>query len=271
MKIAIFIDGKNFYKGYEKHARGRRINFPRLASWLVERAGGALLVGCHYYTGVESGPSALEDGAARLGGFLRMLEMQRGYFVHSLPRKLETTRCPSCGAEHSYTAEKEVDTTMVADMLQQAAVGAFDALVLVSGDADLAPAVEGVRSFGKVVFVASWGEHGMAPRVRRAAFDHIDLLSGLPEFDEGVPPPRPAEEPGDDEFDRLLLQQLRLAEDQFRGGYVGLSYFLRRWRAEGFTTAEAERQRALERLVQAGKLELYVADDGSRALRSAPQ
>lgn len=279
MKIAIFIDGKNFYKGFEKHARGGRINFPRLATWLVEQAGGTLLVGAHYYTGIEPSGSAVEEGAVRLDKFLRVLEMQRGYFVHEFMRKPESQRCPSCDAEHFYTVEKEVDTTIVADMLRMAAVGAFDALVLVSGDADLAPAVEGVRSLGKLAFVASWGGHGLAPRIRRASFDHIDLLTGVATFnderttlkgpEEAVTKPAP-DAVSEAALDQLFLTQLRLAESHFRsGGFVGQSYFLRNWKAEGFTESEGDRLRALTRLLAAGKVESYDTPEGHRALKSA--
>ena len=70
---------------------------------------------------------------------------------------------------------------MVADMLRLAAVGAFDILVLMSGDADHAPAVEGVRALGRQAYVATWGGIGLSRRIRRAAFDHIDLCDSLVE------------------------------------------------------------------------------------------
>ena len=101
MKIAIFVDGKNFYMGCQRYAAGRRLNFPRLATWLKEQAGGSLLVGCHYYTGIENN----ERGASLLG-FLAMLETQRGYFVHRFPRKTESFQCGNCGETHVFTREK---------------------------------------------------------------------------------------------------------------------------------------------------------------------
>jgi len=103
--------------------------------------------------------------------------------------------CAACGAENRYTQEKEVDTTMVADMLRLAAVGAFDVLVLVSGDSDHAPAVEGVRMLGRQAYVSTWGRAGLSSRLRKAAFDHIDLLEGLSSFEDeqGSSPPAPPE------------------------------------------------------------------------------
>jgi len=79
-------------------------------------------------------------------------------------------------------------------MLRLAAVGAFDVLVLVSGDSVHAPAVEGVRAIGRQAYVSTWGRVGLSSRLRKAAFDHIDLLDGLSSFedaDEGSSPPAP--------------------------------------------------------------------------------
>ena len=157
MRVAIFIDGKNFYAGWKDRAGGRRIDFGEMARWVVTRAGGQALWGAYYYTGVETGPAASTEGQLKLTGFLDMLEMQPGFFVERFPRKANTFQCAACGAENRYTQEKEVDTTMVADMLRFAAVDAFDVLVLMSGDADYAPAIEGVRAIGKQAFVATWG------------------------------------------------------------------------------------------------------------------
>lgn len=87
---------------------------------------------------------------------------------------------------------------MVADMLRLAAVGAFDVLVLVSGDSDHAPAIEGVRAIGRQAYVSTWGRAGLSARLRKAAFDHIDLMEGLSQFEDAegaLPPVPPGSEP----------------------------------------------------------------------------
>ena len=75
-----------------------------------------------------------------------MLETQPGFFVHTFKRKIGSITCADCGAENRYVLEKEVDTTMVAHMVQMAAQNSFDILVLMSGDADYAPAIAGSRA-----------------------------------------------------------------------------------------------------------------------------
>jgi uncharacterized LabA/DUF88 family protein len=191
MRVAIFFDGKNFHAGYRETARGAniRLDFPELARWLVDRVGGTRLWGAHYYTGIERGEDALTAGQQGLAKFLQMLEVQPGYFVHRFNRKVMHRPCAECGAETAFSHEKEVDTTMVADMVRLAAVDGFDILVLVSGDADLAPAVEHVRDLGKQVFVATWGRTSLAARLRQASFDHIDLQAGLAAFGTVQPLP----------------------------------------------------------------------------------
>jgi uncharacterized LabA/DUF88 family protein len=198
MRVCIFFDGKNFHSGWRDEANGRRLTFPKLSKWLVDRVGGSLLWGAYYYTGIEMGPAAVTEGQKKLAGFLDMLELQPGFFVKRFPRKTTMFQCAACGAENRYTQEKEVDTTMVADMLRLAAVGAFDVLVLVSGDSDHAPAIEGVRAIGRQAYVSTWGRAGLSARLRKAAFDHIDLMEGLSFFEDAegaAPPVPPASEP----------------------------------------------------------------------------
>lgn len=182
MRVVVIFDGKNFYSGLKSAVGVVRLDFPKLADWLIARTGGTVLWGAHYYTGVERGEEAESEGQKALVSFLNALELQPGYFVHRFPRRADRRRCPHCQQEIRFTQEKEVDTTIVADMLRLAAVDGFDILVLVSGDGDLAPAVENVRALGKKVYVATWGRDSLAPRLRQACFDHIDLRAGLDDF-----------------------------------------------------------------------------------------
>jgi hypothetical protein len=177
------------------------------------------------------------------------------------------TNCPTCGADIRYTQEKEVDTTMVADMLRYAAVDAFDIAVLMSGDADYAPALEGVRAVGKQAYVASWAGAGVSQRVRRAAFEHIDLVSGLPHFSrEGDVDRAPT---ADDHVRQLqvFIDELRTAEERFSGGYVGLGYFVMRWRSPVLEQTPEGRRALLDELVAEGRVEIYDAPDGAQAIR----
>ena len=293
MRVGIFFDGKNFYSGWRATAEGTTIDFVRLSEWLVARVGGSRLWGAYYYTGIETGESAKTEGQRKLVGFLDQLELLRGFFVHRFPRKARRRRCEKCGAINVYSQEKEVDTTMVADMLRLAAVDAFDAAILVSGDSDHTPAVEGVRTIGKQVFVATWGKEGLSARVRKAAFDHIDLTDGLRHFaltPKAVAPALPAKSPpatpvratvsdgqlgsglsqsvdgGDAEA--VFMQELAHAESRFKDGYVGVNYFLRKWKSPKLALDFQARNRILQKLLDKGKVETFNAPDGSKGLRT---
>ena len=162
---------------------------------------------------------------------------------------------------------------MVADMLRLAAVGAYDILVLLSGDADHAPAIDGVRALGKQAYVASWGGAGVSQRIRRAAFDHVDLLQGLTIFERS---PRDEESAdllleNDDVRERAqhnFLEELRIAEQKFDGGYVGLGYFVTRWRSSTLDPNPEFRRAILDLLVDEDSVEIYDAPDGAQAIRT---
>ncbi len=291
MRIAIFFDGKNFHSGWRATAEGLTVDFTKLSQWLVGKAGGSRLWGAYYYTGIETGEASSQESQRWLVKFLDKLEFLPGFFVHRFPRKARQWRCENCGSIARYTQEKEVDTTMVADMLRLAAVDAFDAAILVSGDSDHAPAVEGVRTLGKQVYVATWGQERLSSRIRKAAFDHIDLKDGLGVF---ASTPQPVDSPrpiapvriaaiqtampdgqikairgdGSEDAESAFLQELACAENRFKGGYVGVNYFLKKWKSRRLSEDFQARNRILQKLMGKGRIETFDAPDGKKALRA---
>jgi len=274
MRIALFIDGKNFYAGWKDKGSSKKIDFTKMAAWLVKQAGGSHMWGAFYYTGIETGSNANSEGQQKLIAFLDMIEMQPGYYVKRFPRKSQSFQCEHCGKDNHYTQEKEVDTTMVADMLRMAAVDAFDILVLVSGDADYTPALEGVQAIGKQTYVATWSGAGLSSRIRKAAYAHIDLINGLDEFgytDDSVHPEscNNENEPSysiEDEYD-VFVSEVKRAQQKFEGGYVGASYFVSRWGSDLISNSPNERRKILDHLVEQGRIDLYDAPDGKKAIR----
>ncbi len=291
MRVALFFDGKNFYSGLKDQAPSSVIDFKKMSQWLVERVGGSHLWGAYYYTGVETG-QVRNEGQIKLAGFLDMLDLQPGFFVKRFPRKVQSFSCHSCGTINRYTLEKEIDTTMVADMLRLAAVDAFDVLVLMSGDADLTPAVSGVRAIGKQAYVATWGKTGLSARIRKAAFDHIELLDGLDSFGrnnnggqssfagesvsnygESSGGWRRSEESHElkgqnDEHDmNVFLEELSRAQQTFYSGYVGMNYFIKRWQSDQFVDQPDRRRYLLDMLADQERVEVYDAPDGNKAIR----
>lgn len=284
MRVALFFDGKNFYSGWREATKGRRIDFSKLANWLVRKTKGTSLWGAYYFTGIEeSAPGQASDVQQKLHGFLDMLETQPGFFVHSFKRRVGSVTCQECSTENRYVHDKEVDTAMVASMMKLAATDAFDTMILMSGDSDFAPAIKGVRALGKQVFVSSWGGTGVSKKVRSVAFDHIDMLEGLAEFereeimygdssieeisfDEADTPVEIQEITGDEAMD-AFISELQQAQNKFDGGYVGLGYFLTRWRSPFLDSTPDVRRHVLDKLLAEGFVETYNAPDGALAIR----
>lgn len=277
MRVALFIDGNNYYRALRDFDQTLEIDMDRLAGWLTRAAGGRLarFVGAYYYTGVHDGPGDLP-----LNGFLSSLETMTGYFVRREPRVRRSSTCKSCGKQQDYFTEKRVDTRLVAEMLQLAAVGAYDVACLLSGDDDFQPAVQAVGALGKQVFLATWPGQGVARELRAGSFGVIDLGEGVAEFSTGrrrspqpfpVPPhgggcpPQAQFVPAVDSAGvptsagRALLDEIKNVQSQLP--YVGRWYFCNRWRGTGLPMDPAVRERMVDDLVAVGWLQPHSATD----------
>src|SRR5437773_4921049 len=178
MNVKIFFDGQNFYRALLRYDESLRVDYDRLATWITQAVGApsAVFCGAYYYVGISA------DAPPLVEGFLKGLELRPGYFVRREPRVRRAGRCPSCGVDYEYTTEKRVDTRLVAELIQYAANGAFDAAVLVSGDDDFVPAVEAVNALGKQVWVATWSAEELSSDLRVRCFGQIGLSEGIPAF-----------------------------------------------------------------------------------------
>src|SRR6266581_2541773 len=269
MKVAIFIDGQNFYRSLQRFDETLRVDYDRLAQWIVETVGGAgaTFGGAYYYVGVSA------DAPAQVAGFLKGLELRPGYFVKREPRVRRSGRCPQCGAEYEYTTEKRVDTRLVADLIHYAANDAYDAAVLVSGDDDFVPAVEAANALGKPVWVATWSAEDLSKDLRVRCFGHIHLSDGVSAFRVERRPHERA--PGRAAASRLAppaaglaassqlergLEELQRAEARLP--HVSRGYFVMRWKSHALPPVGSEREALVQQLVGAGLIEELEITDG---------
>lgn len=269
-KVAIFVDGKNFYEGLRASGLTNKIDFKAMSDYVVNKVHGVVLTGLHYFTGiepinhnsdVEEKEKEKEQRKSGLDGFLSFLETQPGCFVYRFPRRVRRGNCEKCGHEHSYTEEKAVDTSLVATMIRQAAIDAFDAAVLCSGDADHTPALEALRDLGKPTWVATFACHGLSRRLRQAAYGHIDLSLSHDQYAEID------EEKDDSEYD--VVAAVKEAELYFGDErYVGFNMFTKDWRSENLPKDINRRKQLIQNAIDAGEIEGYEADDGCRAIRT---
>ena len=278
MNVKIFFDGQNFYRSLLRYDESLRVDYDRLALWITEAAGGtaAAFCGAYYYVGISA------DAQPLVEGFLKGLELRPGYFVRREPRVRRTGGCSACGREYEYTTEKRVDTRLVAELIQYAANGAFDAAVLVSGDDDFVPAVEAVNALGKRVWVATWSAEELSSDLRVRCFGQIHLSEGIPAFK--VDRPRYADrerfEPGPRGYSRMPPRPVRpsapelaferglaeLQRAQTRLPHVSRGYFVTRWRSHQLPPAGQERELLVQQLIEAGLAEEFEVTDAEGRL-----
>jgi len=91
------------------------------------------------------------------------------------------TACPACKSPLKGTVEKGVDAAIITDLLSLAFDDNYDTAILVSGDADYAPAVEYIqKKTDKQIVQAFFKEHG--DQLRTACWDHIFFEDVMPKL-----------------------------------------------------------------------------------------
>ncbi len=272
MRVALFFDGKNHMKDLRRAASERWIDHGALAKWVVEQVGGTRMVSAFYYTGV---PNPNEDGGGTekhaLADLLEDLERKPGFFVRRINRRTNSRDCPHSRQTVTYTEEKMVDTSLVVDLVLLAARDAFDVAVVFSGDLDVQPALEALRSMGKPCWIATFGDGGLSKSLSRSAWHTIDLLPHLDAFAfpelETAPERWVPDAP--EQLDQEMKRELRRAEAHFGagGGFVGAHYFIHRWKGHAIPDGPEERRQSLQRLMATREVETYVMD-GKTAVRT---
>ncbi|MDR7549493.1 MAG: NYN domain-containing protein [Armatimonadota bacterium] len=160
-RAMVFIDLMNLYKSLESLGVGTNIDYHKLALKLAEPH--RRLIRCYVYTGSYDQVRERDKYAAQVRFFNR---------VYRMPFVMLKTR-PLLFRAGDYV-QKGVDTLIATDMVSMAFLNHYDIAFLVSGDGDLAPAVEAVKAAGKQIVVAAF------PRSRSSAVgqaaDHEILL-----------------------------------------------------------------------------------------------
>ena len=142
-RVAIFIDGSNFYHAVKEQRNDVRVDFEFLVDSLV---GGRVLFRVFYYNAlpVDDNNDMYEQQKSFFEkiGALPYFEVSLGY----IDRKLQ----------------KGVDTKMTTDMVVYAMRDTYDTAIIISGDGDFAIPAEVIKSEGKHVeqaFYPGWGKH----------------------------------------------------------------------------------------------------------------
>lgn len=173
-RVAIFVDGSNFYHALKSRFRNTSLRFEKLASKLIDRVPDRRLLRIYYYNAVHDQAS---NGAAYARQQRFFDSLRRTPYLTLCLGRLERRRIDYDALdldaekrrqveavlgrplpEFTYV-EKGVDTQLAVDMVKLAVANTYDVAVLVSGDGDFAPAVEFIKQLGKHVElgrVAGW-------------------------------------------------------------------------------------------------------------------
>lgn len=147
-RLAIFIDGSNFYHALKDCHNKASIDFQKLAEALSREY---KLLRVYYYNApvnAEQNPDG-HKSQQRFFDRLRkipLFEVKLGYLVE----------------RRAGPVEKGVDVQLAVDLVSMGLKDRYDVAILISGDADFAPAVQIVKDEGKHVFLAY-------PKISKAA------------------------------------------------------------------------------------------------------
>ena len=141
-RVAIFIDGGNFYKKIRENdlvPKGVRFNYIKFAEFLVRER---ILVAKYYYIGVVRNHDQSGKSQKMVASQQKLLsglendgyEIKRGKIVYD-----------------NKIREKGVDVQIAIDLVIGAVENVYDVAVVVSSDTDLIPAIRYIRSKGKKV------------------------------------------------------------------------------------------------------------------------
>ncbi|MFN3820945.1 MAG: NYN domain-containing protein [bacterium] len=153
-RVAIFIDGNNFYKGCQLNFNRTDIDFRKLGEKLCQAVGASLLRIYYYNAHVSKELDPL--GYQKQQKFFDNLRansfitLRLGHLVY------HRLRTDQGGGFQYFPTEKGIDVQIAVDMIRLALLKACDGIILVSGDSDYIYAVRFVKDLGCYVFISSF-------------------------------------------------------------------------------------------------------------------
>jgi len=146
-RVAIFIDGNNFYFGlrklYGKDKSLKKFDFVKFAGFLAKDR---QVVDIFYYNAQLDREQNPNKYNSQKQFFDKLSKIPNFHLVLCKLLKRNIT-----GTDKFYYIIKEDDIHMAVDMVENAGENRFDVAIIVSGDGDFVPAVKAVQRKGKLV------------------------------------------------------------------------------------------------------------------------
>jgi len=171
-RIAILIDGNNFYKGCQLNFNRTDVDFRKLGVKLCEAVSGELLRIYYYNAHVSKTIDPL--GFQRQQKFFDNLRatpnitLKLGHLVYHRLRNEQGF------SSQFFPTEKGIDVQIAVDMIRLGLLKACEGIILVSGDSDYIYAVRFAKDLGSNVYIASF-QMGGSIELRNEGDGHINL------------------------------------------------------------------------------------------------
>ncbi len=171
-RIAILIDGNNFYKGCQLNFNRTDVDFRKLGLKLCEAVSGELLRIYYYNAHVSKTIDPL--GFQRQQKFFDNLRatpnitLKLGHLVYHRLRNEQGF------SSQFFPTEKGIDVQIAVDMIRLGLLKACEGIILVSGDSDYIYAVRFAKDLGSNVYIASF-QMGGSVELRNEGDGHINL------------------------------------------------------------------------------------------------
>jgi uncharacterized LabA/DUF88 family protein len=134
-RVAIFIDGSNFYHGLKANLNCSNIDFEKFCQNMLA---GRRLTRIYYY---NASKNAKENPSGH--------KQQQSFFNQIKKVPFLELKLGRLVIRNNISIEKGVDVLITVDLIKYARNNAYDTAILVSGDGDFAPALEFLKEFGK--------------------------------------------------------------------------------------------------------------------------
>lgn len=160
-RIAILIDGNNFYKGCQLNFNRTDVDFRKLGDKFCRAVNGELLR-TYYYNAYVS-KSIDPSGYQRQQKFFDNLRatpfitLKLGHLVYHRLRNDQ-----GASTSQYFPTEKGIDVQIAVDMIRMGLLKSCEGVVLVSGDSDYIYAVRFAKDLGCNIYVASFPLGGSA-------------------------------------------------------------------------------------------------------------
>jgi uncharacterized LabA/DUF88 family protein len=263
--VAVLIEGRNFYAGCKRWAREQSVSYESFRE-LIRKQTKADNIELTYYMGVDQNERLPVESSARIDTAVDQIR-NAGIQVKTFPLKLRTTRCRACGATDDEIMEKQVDAAMAVDAMRLLHTTPTNVFVLVTSDTDQLPLFLALQAAKREVWVVVWKPETLSAAIADTVDSVLLLDEHLGEFMTQAPPQDQKRKPRYTPED--VLEEIGMAEQKFRDGYVGLHYFVTHWKSDRIPDTAEMRSDALKDLFKAGTLIQYKAPDGSLAIKRA--